>query len=129
MDEVAALLTRPARLLRAGALAALLAATRLAWGHAFLARADPRVGSTVSVAPAHLTLVYTEGVEPAFSHVEVVDDAGRRVASGPLEHPASDTISIALPALEPGRYTVSWSVVSVDTHPTEGHFTFSVKAP
>ena len=28
--------------------------------------------------------------------------------------------------LPPGTYTVSWRVVSVDTHPTEGRFQFSI---
>jgi hypothetical protein len=29
--------------------------------------------------------------------------------------------------LTPGTYRVSWRVVSVDTHPTEGNFTFTIK--
>ena len=34
---------------------------------------------------------------------------------------------IGLKKLGPGTYTVKWHVVSVDTHHTEGTFTFSVQ--
>jgi copper resistance protein C len=113
----------------AGVLATLLARPGPALAHAFLDHADPRVGSTVSPPPAVLTLAFTEPIEAAFSRVEVTDAAGKRIETGPLEHPAPATITVSLPALVPGSYTVTWAVVSVDTHPTEGHFTFSVKGP
>jgi len=95
--------------------------------HAFLDHADPRVGSTVTSPPA-LTLFFTEPVEPAFSHVEVLDHDGKPVTAAQPTHPRPDELQLALPALAPGEYTVHWAVVSVDTHPTEGRFTFSVKA-
>ena len=116
-------------LIPAGALALLLARPGPARAHAFLDHADPRVGSTVSSPPAALTLVFTEPIEAAFSRIEVRDAGGKRVETGPLEHPAPATIAVSLPGLAPGSYTVTWAVVSVDTHPTEGHFTFSVKGP
>ena len=96
-------------------------------GHAFLEHAEPRVGTTVASPPSSLVLTFTEGVEPAFSKVELTDGSGKRVDTGPLEHPESNVIAVTLPGLAPGSYTVSWSVVSVDTHPTDGHFTFTVK--
>jgi len=33
---------------------------------------------------------------------------------------------MAVPPLAPGRYRVKWHVLSVDTHVTEGDFTFTV---
>jgi methionine-rich copper-binding protein CopC len=97
--------------------------------HAFLDHSDPKVGSTVSQSPPALTLVFTEGVEPAFSRIEVTDEAGTAIEAKQLEHPQTDTLRVALPSLKPGTYKVHWSVVSVDTHATEGTFRFSVKAP
>ena len=38
-----------------------------------------------------------------------------------------DELQIGLKLLPPGTYLVSWHVVSVDTHPTEGTFTFEIK--
>ncbi len=111
------------------ALATLLFGAGVAWCHAFLDHAEPRVGSTVTAAPPLLTLVFTEAIELAFSHVEVLDDRGKGIPIAPLAHPAGETITVPLPALPPGRYTVQWAVVSVDTHSTEGRFEFSVKHP
>jgi len=95
--------------------------------HAFLDHAEPRVGSTVD-APPTVTLFFTEPVEPAFSRVEVDDDDGKKVQTDAVRHPAPDRLELPLPALPAGEYTVHWAVVSVDTHPTEGRFTFSVRA-
>jgi copper resistance protein C len=33
---------------------------------------------------------------------------------------------VTLPKLPPGTYTVNWHVTSVDTHKTEGNYTFTV---
>ena len=62
-----------------------------------------------------------------FSKVELADAGGKRIETGALEHPESNVLTVSLPGLAPGSYTVSWSVVSVDTHATDGHFTFTVK--
>jgi copper resistance protein C len=100
-----------------------------AGAHAFLDHAEPRVGTTVASAPPAVTLFFTEPIEPAFSRVEVQDASGKDVDAGPPRHPAPDRLEVPLPPLAAGEYTVHWSVVSVDTHPTEGRYTFSVKEP
>jgi copper resistance protein C len=93
--------------------------------HAFLDHAEPRVGSTVPTAPRELSLFYTQKVEPAFSEVEVTDANGQRVDLGKPSISA-DVMRIGLKALPPGTYRVRWHVLSVDTHTTEGSFTFKV---
>jgi copper resistance protein C len=108
--------------------ALLLLRTALAPAHAFLDHAEPRVGSTVD-APSGVTLFFTEPIEFAFSRLEVADATGRKVETGPPEQPGPDRLAVTLPTLSPGEYTVRWAVVSVDTHSTEGRFTFSVKEP
>jgi copper resistance protein C len=114
---------------RLAAAALLAGVATAAHAHAFLKHAIPPVGSTVAAAPAVLTLDYTEGVEPKFSHVEVFDAQGQRVDAGDL-HVAPDDpkrLLIGLKKLPPGSYTVKWRVVAEDTHHTEGTFTFSVQ--
>src|SRR5207253_2735524 len=59
--------------------AALLFGVAGARAHAVLDRAEPRVGSTVRTAPADVKLWFTERLEPAFSRVQVVNEAGERV--------------------------------------------------
>jgi copper resistance protein C len=93
--------------------------------HAFLDHAEPRVGSTVPTAPRELVLSYTQNLEPAFSSVEVSDANGARVDLGkPLI--GASTMRVGLKPLAPGTYRVRWQVLSVDTHTTEGSFTFHV---
>ncbi len=93
--------------------------------HAFLDHAEPRVGSTVSTAPRELSLSFTQKLEPAFSSVEVTDANGTRVDLGKPSI-SSSVMRIGLKQLSPGTYRVRWHVLSVDTHTTEGSFTFQV---
>jgi copper resistance protein C len=106
----------------------LLLPAATADAHAFLDRADPRVGSTVRAAPHTLTLWFTQDLEPAFSTVEVHNASGARVDDGKPSFGAGgrNVMQIALKPLSPGTYTVSWHVLSVDTHTTEGTFSFHV---
>jgi methionine-rich copper-binding protein CopC len=96
-----------------------------AHAHAFLDHAEPRVGSTVQTAPRELVLFFTQNVEPAFSSVEVSDANGARVDLGKPAISAS-TMRVGLKQLPPGAYRVRWRVLSVDTHKSEGNFTFRV---
>ena len=102
----------------------LLTAT-FAHAHAFLDHAEPRVGSTVPAAPREVVLSYTQNLEPAFSSIEVSDSNGARVDQGKARVSAS-TMRISVKQLPPGSYRVRWHVLSVDTHTTEGSFTFHV---
>ena len=111
------------------ALALAVSATASGAGaHAFLDRADPRVGGTVRQAPAQVRLWFTGELEPAYSRADVVDDAGRRVDAGDgrVDSDNRALLRVTLPPLAPGRYRVRWRVLSVDSHVTEGDFTFRV---
>jgi methionine-rich copper-binding protein CopC len=111
------------------ALTAAIGVSPSAWAHAFLDHASPAVGSSVPNAPSIVTLWFTQDLEPAFSGVTVTNEGGQRVDLGNAEiHPGSPAeLQIRLKPLAPGTYLVSWHVVSVDTHPTEGTFTFEIK--
>ena len=111
-------------------LAVAMTASGPAWAHAHLKKADPPVGSDVSPGPAQLRLVFSEGVELAFSKVEIVMGDGMAIAPAAVALAPDDptTIIVSLKAkLDPGRYAVTWHVVSVDTHKTQGHYDFTVK--
>jgi methionine-rich copper-binding protein CopC len=93
--------------------------------HAFLDHAEPRVGSTVPTAPRELLLSFTQDLEPAFSSAEVRDANGNRVDQGKAKISGS-VMHLGLKALSPGSYKVQWRALSVDTHTTEGSFSFRV---
>ena len=109
------------------ALAVLLAASP-AWPHALLKAATPAVGSTVATPPAAIAIQFSEGVEPSFSAIAVTDAAGARVDTGAVHlAPGGNTqLQADLKPLKPGSYAVAWHVTSVDTHKTEGRYTFTV---
>jgi methionine-rich copper-binding protein CopC len=98
-----------------------------AFAHAFLDRAFPAVGSEVAGSPPALSLTFTEPVEPLFSSVRVTDSSGARVDAGkPALGDDGRILQVELKPLKPGVYAVEWHVTSVDTHKTEGHFSFTV---
>ncbi len=95
--------------------------------HAFLDHAVPGVGATVSGSPAELTLTFTEDIVPAFSGVRVATETGAAVPSGKAASGPANTLHLRLThALKPGAYTVTWHVVSVDTHHTQGSYKFII---
>jgi methionine-rich copper-binding protein CopC len=108
------------------ALSGLLFSTA-AFGHAHLDRASPAVGSTVASAPKEVVLSFTEKLEPKFSSIEVRDGKGAAVQAGKAQAGESAAqLRVALKPLPPGTYKVIWRVLSVDTHRTNGSFTFRV---
>jgi copper transport protein len=125
------------RLSLAGSFAAALAVTILAlWvmaaspahGHAILLSTDPADGAVLPSTPAEVTLVFNEPVRLGESGMNVLDAGGSTVE---VEARTVDReVRASFPQdLSDGTYIVSWRVVSNDSHPISGAFTFSVGAP
>ena len=106
----------------------LLTLVSVAAAHGILERTEPRGGSTVKSAPSQVRLQFTGAIEPAYSQVQVLDGGGRRVDLGDsrVDPDNRALLRVSLPALPPGRYKVAWRVLSVDSHVTEGDFTFRI---
>jgi methionine-rich copper-binding protein CopC len=105
----------------------LLATISVAQAHAMLERAMPPVGSTTADAPSEVVLVFTQDIEPAFSRIEVRDAKGNRVSASKAQTGASKReLRVAIRPSGTGRYSVNWNVLSVDTHKSEGRFSFQV---
>ncbi|HTZ71018.1 MAG TPA: copper resistance CopC family protein [Acetobacteraceae bacterium] len=94
--------------------------------HAFLDSSVPPVGGTVATSPPEVSISFTQDVEPDFSTIAVQDSAGAPVTSGKLHATAADTLAVPVKKLGAGTYRVTWHATSVDTHKTEGSFTFTV---
>jgi copper resistance protein C len=92
--------------------------------HAMLDHASPPVGGTVGSSPGQVTLYFTQQLEPKFSGAEVRNVSGARVDRG--KSVSGNVMRIGLGALPAGAYTVTWHVLSVDTHTTQGSFNFHV---
>lgn len=112
-----------------GALALLSAPPRPAEAHAAFLRSEPAPDSVLAQPPETITVWFTEPVEPAFSEVRLLDTAGEQVDNGDSELRADDpmAVTVSLPALPDGVYTVAWrNLSSVDGHSLEGAFTIVV---
>ena len=109
-------------------LAGTVLASADALAHAFLDHAMPLVGSTVRGSPSEVTVWFTQELEPAFSSLRVVDQNGAEVdKQNTAVDPADRAVmKVSLPKLPPGKYKVFWHALSIDTHTTEGTFTFEV---
>jgi copper resistance protein C len=93
--------------------------------HAILDRAEPRVGSTVAVAPQEVVLWFTAALEPTFSTITVTYAADQRVDTGKARVNGS-RMSISFRAAGSGTYHIRWHVLSKDTHTSDGNYTFTV---
>lgn len=103
----------------------LLLASGQACAHAMLDHAEPRVGNKIASPPREVTLTFTQKLEPAFSTVTVTGPNGQRVDAGKARVSGSQ-MSVPLKGGGAGIYHVNWHVLSVDSHTTDGSFTFQV---
>ncbi len=116
-------------LLATGWLLAGLAGAGPALAHATVVATDPLDGARLTAAPSQVTVTFSEHVTFASGYVKVVDSKGRQVDSGRLQHPGQDAtrVSVGLRSgLPDDSYIVSYRVVSADSHPIGGAFSFVV---
>ncbi|MET7982376.1 copper resistance protein CopC [Streptomyces sp. NPDC005281] len=109
---------------------ALLVGAAPASAHAALTGSNPTQGSVVDQAPTQVSLTFSEQVSLNGNSLQVLDPKGDRVDAGGASDLGGDTYGLKMrPGLPDGTYTVTYQVVSADSHPVSGAFTFSVGAP
>ncbi|MFF9490053.1 copper resistance CopC/CopD family protein [Streptomyces sp. NPDC014676] len=109
---------------------ALLAGAAPASAHAALTGSDPGQGAVVDTAPTQVSLTFSEQIAVSDDAVRVLDPKGKRVDKGTPASPGGTTYTVRLlSGLPDGTYTVAYQVVSADSHPVAGAFTFSIGAP
>jgi copper transport protein len=113
-----------------GLLGAALLLAGPASAHATLEQAKPSDGSRLKLAPKTVTLTFDENVGLGTAgYVHVTDKDGNRVDAKAAYHPGGDGQQVAddlRDSLGDGTYTVSWRVVSADSHPVAGTLRFVV---
>ncbi|MGW2490152.1 copper resistance CopC/CopD family protein [Streptomyces sp. NPDC001606] len=109
---------------------ALLAGAAPASAHAALTGSDPAQGVVVKQAPTQVSLTFSEKVAMNDDSLRVLDPRGRPVQTGAPAETGGTTYAVRLKSgLGKGTYTVTYQVVSADSHPVAGAYTFSVGAP
>ena len=103
----------------------------LIWGsalaHAHLETAAPADGSVVTSPPATLALTFSQTVRLTALWIQQDDEPKRPVPSLPMTK--APTVTVGLPALTPGVYTVTWRLLGKDGHIASGELHFTIAAP
>jgi len=99
-----------------------------AFAHADLLQTSPAAGQVLDRPPKTLTLGFNESVEVALGAIRVYNSKGERLDTGSASHPTGQQsrVQVSLPKLENDSYVVTWRVISADSHPVQGAFTFQV---
>lgn len=106
----------------------LAAAAAPASAHAQLVSTTPADGAHVDPAPKEVSLRFSETVSLRLGGVRVLNTDGERVDKDDAKA-NGDTVTVGLrEGLSGGPYVVAWNVVSADSHPVNGAFTFVVGA-
>lgn len=114
--------------LAVGLLSLLATATRVD-AHAFMVRAEPRVGSRVKKPPTEVRIWFSEPVRSILSSIKVFDENGTQIdkKDAQVDRANRALLHVSLRSvLAPGTYKVTWRVTSVDTHVTNGDFRFQI---
>ncbi|MEU9400200.1 copper resistance protein CopC [Streptomyces sp. NPDC048242] len=121
---------RPLVLLLLTVAAVLFAGAAPASAHAALTGSDPAQGVVVDKAPTQVSLTFSEQVAMGDDSVRVLDPKGKPVQRGKPDNVSGTTYAVQLKdGLTKGTYTVTYQVVSADSHPVAGAYTFSIGAP
>ena len=110
-------------------LLSLLATAIRVDAHAFLVRAEPRVGTRVKKSPTEVQIWFSEPVQPNLSSIKVLDGSGKQVDKNDTHSDRGNHVLLHVslaPALAPGTYKVIWRATSVDSHVTNGDFRFQI---
>jgi methionine-rich copper-binding protein CopC len=111
----------------AGLLSVLAVSTALVSAHSFPESEAPAAGQTLNEPPSEVRIKYDAPIEKLFAQLSVLDSSGQNLAQGaPTVSDDGYILTVKLPRLKPGNYLVKWRVVGIDTHHTEGSFSFSV---
>jgi copper transport protein len=106
----------------------LTAGASPARAHAALLSTTPGDGEILQQSPTEVTLRFGEPVGTGLGATRVLSDQGDRVDSGEVTRTDDGTVvHVRLkPELRQGTYVVVWRVMSADSHPVSGAFTFVV---
>jgi len=103
---------------------ALASCAATASAHAHLQKASPADGSVVTTSPSRIVLNFSEAARLTAASIQKGDEPRQRLK--PLPAAAARQISVPLPQLTPGSYSVTWRVVSEDGHVMSGTLRFTL---
>jgi putative copper export protein/methionine-rich copper-binding protein CopC len=97
--------------------------------HASLVRTSPVQGSVATNAPSQVVITFSEPVSLVADKIEVLGPDGRRIDKRQARVSRDQVLVPVRTDVPRGTYLVSYRVISADSHPVGGGFTYSVGAP
>ena len=101
-----------------------------AMAHAHLVQATPAADAIVQNPPTALELRFSEGVEAKFTKIEITDGSGKDVPIQSIASGPGDKKILVVTPTSPfaaGTYKIVWRAISVDTHASEGSYSFTIQ--
>ncbi len=107
---------------------AVCLAAGTAVAHPHLQKSTPAEGSSLSMAPSFVELMFSEPARITALSIQKDQSAPEALKTLPTD--TKPTAKVALPALAPGAYAISWRVIGSDGHVMSGtlHFTVATTA-
>jgi methionine-rich copper-binding protein CopC len=96
-------------------------------GHSLLIESIPAANAVLATPPRDLVLRFNNRIEKKLSRVRLVGRNGARRDVAVAVTGRADTLTGALPALEPGPWRLEWQVLSTDGHVVSGAFSFRLE--
>ncbi|MEN9679929.1 MAG: hypothetical protein RLZ57_1058 [Actinomycetota bacterium] len=94
-----------------------------------LVNTTPISGSTVTMAPSSVTLSVQNPLSDLGNEISVTDPKGVRVDDGALTINGTDAVIGLKKLVEPGFYTVKYSLITDNDVPLVGQYVFNFDAP
>jgi len=105
----------------------MLSSSGLVAAHSFPIKETPSAGQTLTSPPPEVSIKFDAPIEPLFAQLHVIRADGKDAAAGaPQVTSDGYNLSVKLPKLAPGSYSVHWAVVCIDTHHTSGSYEFTI---
>lgn len=98
--------------------------------HAQLIDSQPKANQVLSTSPSQFRLNFSDqliNLGEASNWLKVEDSKGA-IVSSPSVLNGGEITAMPLQTLKPGKYQVSWRVLSEDGHPIQGSYNFTVQA-
>jgi methionine-rich copper-binding protein CopC len=108
-------------------LGVILTAAAPASPHSFPERQNPAAGQILTSPPSAIAIKYDAPIEKLFARLQVIGSDGKdKAIDKPQVSSDGYTLSVKVGELKPGEYKVIWGVIGIDTHHTQGSYSFTI---
>jgi len=99
------------------------------FAHAKAVSVDPAPRSVLSHSPPSINILLSQQFEPSYSTIIIKGSNSKLVttAKATVDPDNEKRLTLSLPTLPPGKYTVSYKILSLDGHTIASNYAFKIK--